>query len=470
MVRIDMEWVAGVLGHAGLEKAAEKPGAAEGVSTDSRAIVPGSLFVAIRGDRYDGHDFLAEAVRGGASALVVFDGRRGEAEALSGGMPVFAVKDTLEALQSLARAWCSRISPRVVGITGTTGKTGTKDMIASAVGRVRRVHATKGNLNNHIGLPLTVLSMPGDTEVLVAEMGASGRGEIRNLCTIAPPSVGVITNIGPGHLERFGSLKGVAVAKAELIEALPEEGTAVLPASGEFSDFLAGRTGAGVTTFGLGEEADVRIEDIESREGGGFRFRLLGEAMEIRRYGRHNLLNAAAAAAAAGALGVPAEETAAALAETGPEQGRGRLFEIDGTTFVDESYNSNPDSLRAAVEAFMEMPVDGSRFLVLGDMLELGDGSAELHAGIGVFCGRAGVDGILTLGSETVELSREAAAQKRAPGYISHFIDVSTLAANLETRLAPGDAVLVKGSRGMRMETVMEEIEKMRSVRRRRVG
>jgi UDP-N-acetylmuramoyl-tripeptide--D-alanyl-D-alanine ligase len=345
-----------------------------------------------------------------------------------------------------------------------------KEMTAAVLSRRYSVHATSGNLNNHIGVPLTILSMPEGTEVLVTEMGANHKGEISRLSNIARPDVGVVTNIGPSHLEFFGTLKGVAKAKSELVESLDEGGTAVLPADDEFFEFLAGRARGRIVSFGFSDGADVRIEDIEGREGGGYTFSIDGYGMEIRRFGRHLLLNAGAAVAVARLLDVQLGETASALAETVPYEGRGVVFDVAGISFIDETYNSNPASLRAAVEAFMEMPLDGNRYLVLGDMLELGGGSSELHEEAGTFCGRAGVDGIITLGEETVELNRAASAQRRAPDIISHFLDAANLAAYLDGILDAGDGVLVKGSRGMRMERVIEEIEKRRETERRRIN
>ena len=432
-----------------------------GVTTDSRTGTDGMLFVALKGEGGDGHDFIAEAVAGGAAALLV-ERDRGAREAAPG-LAVFEVRDTLEGLQTLAAAWRDRIDPKVVAITGSSGKTTAKELTAAVLSGRYSVHATSGNLNNHIGVPLTILSMPEGTEVLVTEMGANHKGEIAKLCAIARPDVGVVMNIGPSHLEFFGTLKGVAKAKSELVTSLGQDGTAVLPADDDFFGFLAERTKAPVVSFGFSEKADVRIEDIESREGGGYTFVIGGTGMEIRRFGRHHLLNAGAAAAVAGLLEVPAPEAAAAIAETGAVDGRGVVFDVAGITFVDETYNSNPASLRAAVDAFMEMPLEGRRWLVLGDMLELGKTAGELHEEAGAYCGKAGFDGIITLGDETVELNRAAAVQRRAPEIISHFLDAANLAAYLDGLLAEGDGVLVKGSRGMRMETVIEEIEKRRA-------
>jgi UDP-N-acetylmuramoyl-tripeptide--D-alanyl-D-alanine ligase len=300
-------------------------------------------------------------------------------------------------------------------------------------------------------------------------MGANHRKEIARLCEIARPEIGVVTNIGPVHLEFFGSLRGVASAKAELVEALPPEGTAVLPADDEFVEFLKGRTKARTLTYGASEEADRRITGVARRDGLGYRFSVGDLAIEVPRYGRHNVMNAAAAAVVASIIGVPPEEIAAGIAGAKAYEGRGVLFDLGGILFVDDSYNSNPASLGAAIDAFMEIPVGGRRWLVLGDMLELGASSGELHREAGVSCGRAKVDGIFTIGTETVELSRAAAEQRRSPDQITHFLDAATLAAYLGELVTPGDAVLLKGSRGMHMEKVLAAVEAIRGTARRRV-
>ncbi|HER44113.1 MAG TPA: UDP-N-acetylmuramoyl-tripeptide--D-alanyl-D-alanine ligase [Candidatus Eisenbacteria bacterium] len=441
----------------------------EAVSVDTRNGCAGALFVALRGDRSDGHDYLEEAVSKGAAALLVSRERSLDAKRVSAGKPVFAAPDTLAALQELAAAYRRRVDPRVVAVTGTTGKTGTKDFISSILEKRYAVHATPGNLNNHIGLPLTILGMGGTDEVLVAEMGANHKNEIRRLCEIAAPEVGVVTNIGPGHLEFFGSLEGVARAKAELVESLPESGTAVLPADDEFFPFLAERARGAVVSFGFDEGADWRIEGLTKDKGSGHRFSLKGTEIELGRFGRHHALNAAAAASACSLFGSSAEEIAAGIAGTKIPDSRGVLYDIGGIIFIDDSYNSNPASLAAAVSALMEMDTEGGRWLVLGDMLELGERSLDLHRESGEVCGKAGVDGIITLGTESVELSRAAALQRKAPERISHFMDTENLAAYLNTCLEKGDIVLVKGSRGMRMEGVLETMEQLRNVPRRRV-
>jgi UDP-N-acetylmuramoyl-tripeptide--D-alanyl-D-alanine ligase len=423
----------------------------------------------LKGSLADGHDYLEAAVAKGAAALLVSSGRKAEALRIAGTIPVFDVADTLAGLQALAAAYRALVNPRVIAVTGSSGKTGTKDLIAAIVAKRFSVHATRGNLNNHIGLPLTILGMEGSESICVTEMGANHRKEIKTLAGIAKPDIGVVTNVGPAHLEHFGSLRGVAAAKAELLEALPGEGTAVLPADDEFVDFLMERTKARVLTFGFSERADRRIVNLEKRESGGYRFRVGDLDIEVARYGKHHVLNAAAAAIVGSIVGVSPEEIAAAVLEAPVHPGRGVLLDLEGILFFDESYNSNPASLRAAVEAFMEIPAPGKRWLVLGDMLELGPSSADLHREAGVLCGRAKVDGIFTIGAETVELNRAAAEQRKSPEHITHFLDAAKLAGYLNELLAPGDAVLVKGSRGMRMETILESIGKARGAEPRRV-
>ncbi len=439
----------------------------EGVSIDTRTRCERCLFVALEGGASDGHRYLGDAIARGAAGLLVSHAHRDEAAA-AGSVPVFAVRDTLAGLQAIASAYRALVNPRVIAVTGSTGKTGTKDFITSVLSRRFNVYATPGNLNNHIGLPLTILGMEGSEDICVTEMGANHRREIARLCEIARPEIGAVTNIGPVHLEFFGSPKGVAAAKAELVESLPPTGTAVLPADDEFVDYLRGRAKARVVTFGYSEAADRRITGVERREGPGYRFLAGGIPIEVPRYGAHHILNAAAAAAVCSIAGATPDEIASGVAASPVEPGRGIPYDVGGILFVDDSYNANPASLRAGLEAFMEMPVAGKRWLVLGDMLELGASSAELHREAGIVVGRSKVDGILTVGAETVELSRAAAEQRKSPDRITHFLDTQTLAAYLNERLAPGDAVFLKGSHAMHIEKVLEAIETARGVAKRR--
>ena len=439
------------------------------VSIDTRGECLNSLFVALEGENRDGHAYLDEAVERGARALLVSKRYEKKAIDMDRVHALFTAEDTLTALQAIAASYREHVDPKVVAVTGSTGKTGTKDFIASILSKRFNVHSTPGNLNNHIGLTLTLLGMDGGEDVLVTEMGANHKGEIERLSQIARPDVGVVTNIGPGHLEFFGSLKGVAAAKAELIESLHDNGTAILPSDDEFYAFLREKTGASVVSFGFEDGADWRIENLVRSENSGYRFTLKDAEIVLKRFGKHHVLNATAAAAACSVLGSRPDEISEGIAGARIPVGRGVAYDIGGVLLVDDSYNSNPASLRAAVEALMEIEVKGERWLVLGDMLELGEQSTELHRESGKMCGKAGVDGMLTIGEYTVELNRAAAEQRKAPGKISHFIDMETLAVYLGENLDEGDAVLVKGSRGMGMERVIEAIERLRNAEKRRV-
>ncbi len=426
------------------------------------------MFVAIEGPTGDGHDYLGEAVEKGVAALIVA-GRQGERPEDDYGIPLFKTHDTVKALQDLAKAHRAAIDPRCIAVTGTVGKTETKELAASMLRGGWKVHSTPGNYNNHVGLPLTILGMENGTAVLIAEMGANHKGEINLLCEIAMPDIGIVTNIGPGHLEYFGSLKGVASAKSELPQSLTRDGTAVLPADDDFFEFLAERTKGKVVSFGFSEEADWHPEEIVIDEDGCSRFSLRGVGMKLRSPGRYHILNVTAAAAAASLLGASLSQIAEAVESFRAVERRGREYEVAGIKFVNDSYNSNPMSLEASIEAFTAMKVTGKRWLVLGDMLELGSESARLHREAGKVCGKAGVYGLMTIGDETVELNREAAVQSKAPKEISHFMDMETLSKYINDMLEEGDAVLVKGSRNMGMWRLIDSIEELRGTERKRV-
>ncbi len=384
-------------------------------------------------------------------------------------MPIFEVDNSVNALQKIASLYRDEINVKTIGVTGSVGKTETKEIVASLLALKYRVHATPGNYNNHIGLPLTILGMDKETDILVTEMGASHKGEIELLAGIAKPDVGIITNIGPGHLEHFGSLEGVAAAKSEILKSLSEEKSAILPADDDFFDYLKGKTKANMVSFGFSDEADWSPEEIESLDEGGYSFILGGQEMRINRYGKYHLLNVAAATAAAFCLGIPISDISGAVRNFKAIERRGRIFDVDGISFVNDSYNSNPLSLKSSLEAFMEMQVEGKTWLVLGDMLELGHSSSELHREVGKVCGKTGAYGLITMGKESVELNREASVQRKAPEIISHFMDIEKLSCYLNELLGKGDAVLIKGSRNMEMWRLIDEVEKLRETPRRRI-
>jgi UDP-N-acetylmuramoyl-tripeptide--D-alanyl-D-alanine ligase len=443
---------------------AAAPGAARGVSTDSRAIGEGELFVALVGPSFDGHDFLGEAFRRGAWGAVVERGALGREQvgrqlAAWPGRAVVAVGDTGRALGDLAAFHRRRLPVRVVGITGSNGKTTTKEMAAAVLGRRWRVHKTAGNFNNLVGLPLTLLRLGAEHEVAVLEMGMNRPGEIRRLAEIAAPEIGVVTNVTAAHLEGLGTLAGVIAAKAELLEALGAAGTAVLNADDPSTPALAASFRGRRLLFGRSPAADVRAEQIAAGPH-GTAFTLATAAgrarVELGVFGEHNVLNALAAAAAGIALGADLAAVRDGLAVA---QGVGMRFELrayaPGVTVINDAYNANPASMRAALRTLGSVPRPGRLAVVLGDMLELGDQARAAHAALGREAAAAGPDLLLVVG----EFRDTVAAAAREAGLAAPAVlaaaDADAAARVLGPWLRAGDLVLLKGSRGMRLERVL---------------
>jgi UDP-N-acetylmuramoyl-tripeptide--D-alanyl-D-alanine ligase len=424
-----------------------------GVGTDSRTDLHGRLFVALRGERFNGHDFAGAAVEHGAAALLV-DHR------LDLDVPQWVVDDTRLALGRLAAVHREDFRGRIVAVTGSNGKTTCKEMIAAVLAQVGRVRATRGNLNNDIGLPLTLLEAV-DEDYLVLEMGANHAGEIAYLTGIARPDVAVITNAGRAHLEGFGSLEGVARAKGEIAQGLPSDGSFIVPSDspwlGLWRELAAGRP---ILTCGPDEDAAIRVplEGVVTRwDDAGFRtgFRVTARGrtsdLELSLAGIHNVRNACIAVAVSQVLGVATDALGAGLAAMRPV--RGRLFPRTGPRglrLIDDTYNANPDSVLAAIDVLMDLP--GRHLLVLGDLGELGPEATQLHRQLGEAAHRAGVDALYSVGV----LSR-AAAEGFGHG-ARHFLDQSGLIAALQADLAEGDLVLVKGSRLAAMERVADAL------------
>jgi len=420
------------------------------VTTDSRAIVPGSLFIALRGERFDGHDFVAQALAQGAVAAMVDKG-----DAAWGDIPLLLVADTRLALGKLAAQWRGRFPVAMAAVTGSNGKTTVKEML-SAILRAQSsdgaVLATAGNFNNDIGLPLTLLKLNAGHRYAVIEMGMNHPGEIAYLSGLAQPNVVLINNAQPAHLEGLGSVEAVAHAKGEIFQGLAEQGVAVI--NGDDPSAALWRQLAGnrkVTSFGLQKGADVSAT-----------FRLLPACSELtvntpqgsieltlQAPGEHNVRNALAATAAALALGIAPETIARGLAGFVPVKGRLQAKPaLHDATLIDDSYNANPGSVRAAIDALTAIP--GKRVLVLGDMGELGTEAPRLHREIGAYAKQAGIERLLALG----ELSRETVAGFGPGG--QHFEYIEDLLHEVENLLAPGVTVLVKGSRFMKMERVVQ--------------
>ncbi len=433
--------------------------AVSGASVDSRRVTPGSVYVALRGERADGHDFVADALRAGAVAALVERPVELPSDVRAA---MIVVPDPLVALQELAAWWRSRHAVRVVGITGSTGKTIAKEIAADVIERGLRTLRNEGNLNSETGLPMTLLRLGPEHEAAVLEMSMYTVGEIARLAEIARPEVGIVLAVHPTHLERAGSLEQIARAKAELPAALPSDGLAILNADDPRVAAMRALTAAPVRTFGLGEVADVRAVDVVSHGLAGTEFTLAAPWGERRirsgTPGRHLVPHALAAAAAAEHLGLPMPEIEAGLAAGSHAEHRmAPLQAASGATLVDDTYNASPVSVTAAIDFLAETPVpDGRRRLaVLGDMLELGPGEEALHRTVGDHAGRS-LDGLVAVG----ERGRWLAEAARAAGLerVSWAEDADEAASILERDLAPGpgDLLLVKASRGIGLDRTVD--------------
>ena len=421
-----------------------------GVGTDTRQLAPGMLFVAIRGERVDGHDFLAQASAAGAAGALV------ERRVPDAQLPQVQVADTLAALGDLASAVRARSSVQVVGITGSSGKTTVKNLCAAILEGVAPTHATAGNQNNEIGLPLSLLNMRDDARYAVLEMGAGKPGDIAYLAGIARPHVALVNNVAPAHLERLGSIEGVAETKGAIYAALPADGIAVINAEDAFAGYFAAQAGTrSVLQFGLAADADVRAGDVHS-DLAGSRFELITPAgraaVMLPLPGLHNVRNALAAAALAHALEVAPPQIAAGLAHAGAVGGRlARRVMPGGWTLIDDSYNANPGSVAAAIETLAL--AGGETWLVLGDLAELGPAASALLAELGRKARTAGIARLWTVGRLSAEASRAFGHAAR------HFDDQAALAAALRAELHAGVTCLVKGSRSAAMERVIDQLE-----------
>ena len=447
----------------------ETPGAEEvrlsGVSTDTRRIGPGQLFVPLRGERFDGHDYV-RAARDAGAAAALWDASVPRPEGLD--LPLLLVEDTLEALQRLAAAYLSERlgSATVVAITGSNGKTTTKDLVSSVLATSFLVHKTEGNYNNHIGLPLTILSAPAGTEALVLEMGMSGFGEISLLSRLARPDIAVITNIGESHLLQLGSRRNIAKAKLEIAEGLKPGGTLVYCGDEPLiAEALAERPPApGTKLVAFGENAGndwvARYVRVTAE---GTRFTAAGDveaAFELPVPGRHNAVNALAAIAVGRVFGLSPDAIGAGLKQTKLTGMRiERSVAWNGAAILNDAYNASPTSVKAAIDLVAELGGYRRKWVVLGDMLELGAGERELHGGIGRYLDRSKADRVLLYGPLSKHAYEEARA-KYEQDDLRHFDDKGALAALLLAELSPDDLVLVKASRGMKMEEIVSTLQR----------
>lgn len=429
----------------------------DSVSTDTRSVGGGSAFFALVGERFDAHDFLDKAVAGGAGVLVVSDVPEGVD---LGDATVVKVGDTLTALQQFA-AWYRRsLDIRVVGITGSNGKTSTKDFTKSVLAESFKVSATVGNFNNHIGLPLSILATEAEHEVCVWEMGMSNPGEIAPLCSIAQPDIGIITNIGTAHIEFMGSVEAIAEEKGELAKCLPEDGMFIVSAACDFIDHFMSRTRAKTLVVGNGRGA-VRADNLLMNAlGSEFDLIVQGEdsiRVSLPVVGRHMVANALLAAGAGHALGMSSEKIAAGLSRTSLTSGRLRVFECGGVTIFDDTYNANPESVEAAIETLAELKSPGEgggqKYVVLGHMAELGEHADGAHRDMGELAARREIFTVSV--GEAAGIVAEGAAG--AGGGAKHFNEREAAAAWLRDSCVSGDVVLFKGSRSAGMEEIMDQ-------------
>ena len=435
--------------------------AASGYSIDSRTIHPGDLFFAIHGDRFDGHDFVEAVIEAGAAAAVIAKPHLARYTSEPVRKRLLLVDEPLAAMQRLASSVRRHWGKRVIGITGSAGKTTTKEAMAQVLESRFRVHKSHGNLNNHFGLPLQLLQLQPEHEVAILEMGMSHSGEIAALCKIAAPDWGVVTNVGTAHAENFSDGQaGIARAKYELIAALPRRGTAILNSDDKYVRQF-GRDFAGKSIyFGTEKLADPRAESITPMGAEGTRFTVVanGDSAEVklRLMGEHNVHNALAGIAVGLASGISLEECAAALEKLEPPDKRGQTLQIRGATLINDSYNSNPQALRAMVDTLLTLPAKRT-IVIAGEMLELGPAGPRLHRECGEIMGRHGIDIVVGVRGEAVSI----AAGAMAAGAEAIFVATPEEAGVwLRENLRAGDAVLLKASRGVRLERVLEVLQR----------
>ena len=461
MIAVTVDEIATMLG-AELSGPGDTTAVVTALTSDSRAVAAGALFVALPGEHVDGQDYVAQATAAGAAASLTRHPVQGAL--------CLVVRDPLVALGRVSRYLVDRASAKglqVVGITGSVGKTSTKDLLAQVLERVGPTVAAAGNFNNELGVPLTVGRVDEQTRFLVAEMGARGIGHIAYLCDIAPPRVGVVLNVGQAHVGEFGGQAAIAQAKGELVAALPTDGWAILNIDDPLVWSMRRRTRGNVLPWSTiqplhdGVWASGLVGNTFGRYSFALRYGQSETDVQLQLTGRHQVANAVAAAAAAVALGVELDAVAAALTAAGPRsRWRMELHDrSDGVTVINDSYNANPDSMRAALTTLAELGRAGRHtWAVLGDMLELGETAAEEHAAIGRFAAQSGVEHLVAIGEFAVQITSAAVAAGLPSMRAVSVTDKAEAAALVCRDVERGDVVLVKASRGLALDTVADEI------------
>lgn len=430
----------------------------ERIETDSRRIRQGDLFWALRGERFDGHAFIDDAASRGAIACVAARDHIG----LGAGLPAIVVDDTLLALWELAAWYRNQFEPMVIGVTGSVGKTTTRHLLHTVLSRQFLGIQNPGNFNNQVGLPLSLLTIDASHEFAVLELGASRVGEIGRLAAIARPEAAVLTMIAPTHLDEFGTIDKIAQTKGELLESLPASGFAVLNGDDHRLRHLAGRAACRVILVGENPENDVVARHVTTDDG-LIRFCVDRSEFALPAVGRHHLLAATIAIAVAREIDMSDNDIAAGLASFQAVPGRCRLLSIGDWLVIDDTYNASPVSMAAACETLVDWKKARKRVLVLGDMLSLGAATEAFHWRLGQQIGSTSIDHVLVLGSQADTVSRSAQQAGLEGGRLGVCQNMETLSALLDCWLEPGDVILVKGSRGMRMEQVIDALQNLAS-------
>ncbi len=451
----------GVVGGKLLKGSAAK--AFRGVSINSRTIKKEELFVCIQGENFDGHNFLGEAINKGAAGIILSDPVHLSGNMISGGNSPFVIQsqNTLRALQDLAGYQRTRFPFQVVAVTGTNGKSTTKEMIASIIETKYKTLKTQGNLNNHIGLPLTLLARKPEHEVGVLEMGMSAAGEIKRLAEIAKPDIGVITNISVGHLDQLKTIKDVQAAKGELFDAITEEGTAIVNADDPLVLELAKSLRVKKITYGIEQSSDVQASNIQNEGSSGFTFtaKVFNQTISVNlsQIGYCNIYNALAALATGHSLGISGKDMSRGLENYQQIPQRNEQIHYEGVTLINDAYNANPQSMREALKTLSEFNTQGKRFLIIGDMLELGLLSESAHHELGQEIILSNVDHLVTVGPLASLVAESAKKNPRHPLQIGKFNTHAEAVSYLLRNVEKGDCLLIKGSRGTKMENIIQE-------------
>lgn len=432
-----------------------------GVTQDTRKLTPGCLYVALRGERFDGHEFVRQALRGGAAVALVERAWQPDADLSS--CPLIRVDDTRQALSDAARIWRQKSAAYVIGITGSSGKTTTKEMAAALFSAGGSVCATQGNLNNEIGLPLSLLAMPQETAFGIFEVGTNHPGEIGRLADVLQPRAALISSVGCAHIEHFGTVEAIASEKGALLASLPCDGFAVLSLETAGFERLASLSRAPVVTASLVTRgADFAGEILDPLRG---TLRVTERATGVQTVlqcglpGEHNASNLLVAFAAARTAGVPGQEAAQALLQLTLPGMRWEVTVRNGVTVVNDAYNANPNSMMAVLRTFMKLPCEGRRVLVLGDMLELGAHAEALHRDVGRTVAELSPDQLVAVGNDTQNFVADEAVKQGYPAArVSCFAHAKEAAAAVRAFVVPGDGVLLKASRGMRLERILDEL------------